>query len=362
MKEISVKIKLRTLSPVHIGSGEEFDFTRFTIDEKARQLVEFDILNFIKTLSVEEKKELSSICERDAGEAIVGIYRFIYHRRKRISGNRIPVSEDVVKNYKRIINMEGRVRDNDINKFCIKRTIINPLSSEPYIPGSSVKGALRTAYLNMLADDFPPDFIPRGDEKKDHKKLEARLLRMARGSFDEDPFRFVKVSDFKPIYARKKIMYEVNRKKVQANRGASGLSIAVEAIMPDAIFEGTIKVVEPTKEQRMNHKITLDRLLSAAEEFYKKVYDAESKVLNRIGASKVGFPSGNGCLIRIGRHSGAEAVTLERFRKIKIMQGRHRKPEYSSKGATTIWLASDWLRPRDNNGLKPFGWVWIELI
>ncbi|MDW7998100.1 MAG: hypothetical protein RMI30_01400, partial [Thermodesulfovibrio sp.] len=66
-------------------------------------------------------------------------------------------------------------------------------------------------------------------------------------------------------------------------------------------------------------------------------------------------------LIRIGRHSGAEAVTIEGNRHIKIMQGRDRPPLYLDR-ATTFWLASDSPKPKTNNGLLPFGWAVIELV
>ena len=72
---------------------------------------------------------------------------------------------------------------------------------------------------------------------------------------------------------------------------------------------------------------------------------------------------GDSCfLIRIGRHSGAEAVTIEGNRNIKIMQGYREPPKYSRYGSTTIWLASETARPTANNGLTPFGWAVLEIV
>ncbi|MBR2917657.1 MAG: hypothetical protein IKC25_02835 [Campylobacter sp.] len=50
-------------------------------------------------------------------------------------------------------------------------------------------------------------------------------------------------------------------------------------------------------------------------------------------------------MLRIGKHSGARAVTIDGKRKIKIIQGKNRSKIADQE--TTIWLA---------NG-KPLGWV-----
>ena len=62
-------------------------------------------------------------------------------------------------------------------------------------------------------------------------------------------------------------------------------------------------------------------------------------------------------LLRVGRHSGAESVTLERHRSIRIRTGGHRQ-DYWAREATTIWLAAE--HEDDITGLRPFGWLLIE--
>jgi hypothetical protein len=65
-------------------------------------------------------------------------------------------------------------------------------------------------------------------------------------------------------------------------------------------------------------------------------------------------------IVRVGRHSGAEAVTIEDNRSIKIMQGKGTPPQYSNT-ATTIWLSSENSKAPSNAGLLPFGWVLLSL-
>ncbi len=71
---------------------------------------------------------------------------------------------------------------------------------------------------------------------------------------------------------------------------------------------------------------------------------------------------GKSCfLVRLGRHSGAEAVTIEGNRNIKIMQGQGR-PSKNMPSSTTLWFASESARPTSGNGLTPFGWAVLEVL
>ena len=65
-------------------------------------------------------------------------------------------------------------------------------------------------------------------------------------------------------------------------------------------------------------------------------------------------------LVRLGRHSGAEAVTIEGNRNIKINLGGGRSKYTES--STTLWLASEYARPKTNNSLTPFGWAVLETL
>jgi CRISPR-associated protein Csm5 len=64
-------------------------------------------------------------------------------------------------------------------------------------------------------------------------------------------------------------------------------------------------------------------------------------------------------LIRIGRHSGAESMTIYGHRNIKIMQGQGVRDKHQDY-ATTLWLASESSKPTSNDGLIPFGWAMLE--
>jgi hypothetical protein len=77
-------------------------------------------------------------------------------------------------------------------------------------------------------------------------------------------------------------------------------------------------------------------------------------LLENIGFQK----KANTFILRLGRHSGAEAMTLNGVRSIKIMQGQG-NPSKSEKESKTVWLAAPDKDAR--TGLLPFGWVLVEM-
>jgi hypothetical protein len=75
-----------------------------------------------------------------------------------------------------------------------------------------------------------------------------------------------------------------------------------------------------------------------------------------IAALGPALDDGRAMLLRVGRHSGAESVTLETHRWIRIMEGPS-KAHWAGE-ATTIWLAAD--RADSRADLRPFGWLLLE--
>ena len=363
--EKPLKVRLHILSPVHIGCDEVYEPTSFLIDEKKGRLIEFDPMDFIKSLSPQDSQMFSDLCMQGNISSIVNIYKFISS--KQVKGREVEIASGLFSHYKKVrelpVSDERKIR-NEINQFTISKKAHNPHSHQPYVPGSSFKGSLRTAYLSKLAKD--KEIKGRKDRAKE---LEIELLG---GKFETDPFRMVKPSDFLPIGdVKTKIVYVVNKKKERSKFEAQGPFQIVEIIKEGAIFEGSISIQQPEKNAGIQQPIMEKELLKSINAFYLPIFNAENKITKDIGAGAIvgnrimeKFKSTLGdttFLIRIGRHSGAEAVTIEGNRYIKIMQGRNQPPKFLDY-ATTIWLASETSKPNTNNGLVPFGWAVMEMI
>jgi len=75
--EKPLKVRLHIISPVHIGCDDVYEPTSFVIDEKKKKLIEFDPMNFIKSLSPQDKQEFNDICIEGNVSSIVKVYNFI---------------------------------------------------------------------------------------------------------------------------------------------------------------------------------------------------------------------------------------------------------------------------------------------
>ncbi len=390
-----LKARLHVLSPIHIGCDDVYEPSHFVIDKKNNILINFDPLNFIKLLSPQEKQEITKISMGETVESILKIYEFISEKLALIKGIKksinVDISSDLSMHYGKVLNPNNKNNrdkiNNEINNFVINRTAFNPNNNLPYIPGSSLKGSFRTGYLNLISKNGTnnnfldwkknAEKIGEADKKgaekfeKKNKQLEENLLG---GRFDSDPFSMVKVSDFIPVEnVKTRILYAVikNKKMPNPKKAPRGPSQILEIIDEGSIFEGVININNPEYGQKIKKPIDLGNILNALNKFYKNDFKKESdEVLKKIDASLDSYNiynnkyKGNfnrGCFVRIGRHSGAEAVTIEGVRKIKIMQKNGESPKYLEH-TTRIWLASEESKPKTNKGLLPFGWAILEIL
>lgn len=361
-----IKIRLHVLSPIHIGCDDVYEPTSFVIDENKKKLIEFDPIKFVKALNDKQRIEFLKVC---SGDNLLAIMKFIKTYGINLKGKEVDIAEELIIHYKKVLGMSSFDKKAVINQFTMNKTAYNPQSNMPYIPGTSLKGSMRTAYLSALAAVKQI----KGYKGKS-KDLETQLLG---GDFATDPFRMVKVSDLLPVgNVKTKIVYAVNKKKKKSDMSLlsekGGAYQIFETIQRDSVFEGVINIQQPEQTAGISDPVKDKNLLLSAHRFYAGNLKQEITPLNEaLGIKhKVGMAANTQFkdrfkedvfLIRLGRHSGAEAVTIEGNRNIKIMQGKDKKPKYDDQ-ATTLWLASEEPRPTNNNGLLPFGWAALEVI
>jgi CRISPR-associated protein Csm5 len=343
---------IRILAPVHIGCDEVYEPMGFVVDEPACTLTAFDPLDFFRNLSSGDKSRFTDICRKGTISSLLELSQFM--RGKKTEGYRVKACRGFIEHYKQNISMrlgDDRKIQNEINKFSIFRTTFHEHTSFPYLPGSSIKGALRTAYLSTLQAHKK---LPSG--YRDAKKLETDLLDG--GSFNTDPFRLLKVSDFLPVQVTTKIVYAVNEKKKPSKFSARGPYQILEIIDAGSVFMGTITVEDRyATEAGIKLPLTIEALLESATLFYGHDKRREDDELKTAGLPFLNMGDlDGGILVRIGRHSGAESVTIEGHRDIKIIQKQGEKPKFD-KSATTFWLAAEAPTNYQKGQLHPFGWV-----
>lgn len=352
---------ITTQAPVHLGADEVYEPLGFVIDEENHRLVAFEPGSFLAKLPERDRQEFARLCQKGTVASLLEIYRFLRERRRLAQGRIVEVCSGLVGHYREVLALSPRDFSRQLNRFTINRTAFLAHDQRPYIPGSAVKGALRTAYLNALAQQ-KGHVKSNPKEKGAAAKLERNLLEG--GSFHTDPFRLLKVSDFRPVgEVRTRISYAVNEKKKPSQFEARGPYQILEVIEPGSKFTGTItlETLPEDLKKKAGIKFFLEKngLWTSANDFYRKEKEREAQEMFELGlqvapleVAAEGFP------LRLGRHSGAECVTIGGHRNIKIMQAKGRPPKFLDH-ATTLWLAADYHqrdKPQSRN-LHPMGWA-----
>lgn len=386
------EVAISTLSPVHIGCGEDYEPTNYVIYQK--KLHAFDPARLLTQLTPKERDELSRAL--DDKNPLLAAQRFFARYREPISeiaSHNVPVVDSVNQFYE---SRFGKVAQREeqgkavINKLEIARSAFDLYSQLPLLPGSSLKGAIRTAVLEALRQKNAPR--TRFNQAKD---MEKELLG---GSFHTDPLRLLKVSDahFVPgTYTVKnaagesqqrardprRICFQVNRKKRPNQFATTGnvntLIECVPAAQPRA-FTGSLSFEDKARRGANTPAAGLDfaQVAKACNDFYVARFNAEAEVLadnnyvsdtwlknakTRLSPTGIWgklIAENKGFLLRVGRHSGAESVTINAPRSIKILRGKGSPPDYKPE-ATTLWLASDDKDAQEK--MQPFGWVFVQL-
>lgn len=369
----TIRLRLHVLAPVHIGCGEVYEPTGFVIDERLQRLRVFDEFAFVKSLPEDRRKRFGDICMTGTPLEVFKFVREHYLPDKVPPKRTVEIVPGLVETYRRVLAMDKFDKRAVINNFLLNRAAFVPGTNEPYIPGTSLKGAIRTALLSKIARENKPPVTAWRDRAS---QLEDHLLqREGRNRFVSDPFRMVKLSDFHAVgKVSTRIVYAINRKKAPTNRPAreqTGPQQLFEVIQPGAVFEGTLSIMAPLTGAGIRQPIDRLKLFEALNSFFNTKLEQEIKVLKGIGGNPQiinvinrdfrGKLTKTAWLSRLGRHSGAECLTIDGCRRIKIMQGPGRTPRYEQQ-ATTVWLSADYPRPNDLKTSEPFGWVLLEIV
>lgn len=182
----SYRCTLEILSPIHIGSGQTLYPDNYIIQKENATYYRISFADYFQKLQVKEREELIQLLEQ--GDTIK-IRNFIHKNYKEKYGYiyKGKISQKVLKDY--IDKFSGSNKKNENKTFEIEETIKSDF--RVYIPGSSIKGAIRTAFL---ANEFDPDKEVE-NKKKSNKKFLSSLIGLEREEPKVDPFKNLYISD-----------------------------------------------------------------------------------------------------------------------------------------------------------------------
>ncbi len=353
------RFRLRVVTPVHIGSGEEFEPVNYVIRDGHLCVIDRD--RMIDDLREEGRyDEFLEVCSRTGPMALLRIREYIKQTyRDEWSSGRIPVSSEVARQY------EDRVaaavqRDQGgfqvINQLLIKRAVADAWTLTPLIPGSSLKGAMRTAVLDEIVTHQPEKAHTgakgraaiEGHERRAFLR-ESVLLETRERDNSDDPFRALKVSDFHLTAGGSFIAVAQNVKDLGEEEGGRGIPVKMQMLEPESELVGSITIDRQALVSKFGEDqvMTADYLLKALSGHNRRAYAFER---DAFGFSNPDLEQpGEALPIKLGMHTGAFAMSLEGYREGRVWnQGGKRMMDFQTK----TW--------RCRNGVM--GWVLLEEI
>ncbi len=371
MKEI-YKIKIEPLTAVHIGSGNSLLPVDYTLEKPngstEKRYVKFSsdkiINSILESGTAQQKQELQNVSDLNDINVLAKFFRKYFYLGVEYDSK---VTKDFINLYSSKIN-SGLFE----NSLEVNQTLHHGAS--PYIPGSSIKGAVRTAILNQALMDLPQesynelfemaDKEKQRDSKKSgryEKKIQNKALLMlsVKGIDDAklDPFRYIEISDSE-FSAKSQLVARMENAKIDKFKKelcSEAMQIIAESI-PGKLADSktssgfTIRINEDLQNIELpngfciNKQIDLQEIISACnfffksqfnkeyKKFYKDAYESVDKIfeLKKI-IDSIPENSETEFLLRVGRWSQIEYVTFENnFRNPKTPTKKGREMPFGT--------------------------------
>lgn len=338
------KLSCEILSPIHIGSGDEIDPLSYIIKGKNLYKISFD--RFLAGTNDAERLKLEELI--DKGDLLLlreHVSEHIDTRRQSLYS--VVVNPHVIEIYH---SKKGDIQ----NQLLISPFIRTEGETKPLMPGSSIKGAIRTAVISELAKKKN---LPEPKSAKDEYAFESTVLGYKDAK--HDPFRGIKIRD-KCLDNDATIIREIQN--VSKTNGRSLKANNIQMICEITHSDITGKFVGYQTEIIFDEKLfstaflgtrlTREQIVKSCTEFYRDKMETEhQKFYEKTEAESVSkrlldtpFDQ-NSFLLRIGRFSGVESVTLDLYRNPK-------PPGRMKSWGNTRNLAE---------GMFPMGWMKITL-
>ncbi|HHL19535.1 MAG TPA: hypothetical protein ENJ33_07350, partial [Thiothrix sp.] len=304
------RLKITTLSPIHIGCNETYEPTNYVIDDDA--LYEFSPFDALQVLDADERKKLQAIVDRKPDEEMLKrVQGYFYQRRDAllaVSEHYLPVGEGIAALYNRRIGQIAQRESQHkgvINKLEIERTSYNSINRLPFFPGSSLKGAIRTALLDHVNQQQKLT-----DPREKNNELQQRLFDYAKrdkrkkssGDMHKDPMRLISLADAhwqSSEGAASKIYFALNRKKYHAPNSRlrestgekDGVSQLVECVpaLRYQCLEGSLSLHNVESVKRHHDKLPAEKfrwsiteIAQACNVFYLPQLEKERRLLEQL--------------------------------------------------------------------------------
>jgi len=332
-------VRMRFLTPVHISDGYEGELipTEYVITSSG-MLHKIDLGKLIGLLPENSFDNLNVYIEN---EDLIGIKNFI----KLLWQEREDLFSDCIEYLMHAGDLEAYY-SNMQNESQASQLIVTPFirtGKRTFLPGSSVKGAIRTAFINeLLKPSIEFSLLDGGIDNK-AKKLEAYTLKYSDKdpkkrreiNLEKDPFKALKISDaaipvgnstvrkIEIVKKDKSGKFDITQMKETKIFGEfidKGMELDLEARLDSRYFGSP---------RSIGMEVSFDKIINSSKAFYKRVLTHEKDAFfsdfdKQVGKSKISQlyddllklnDSQDTFVLRIGRHIGRNSISFNLINK-----------------------------------------------
>ncbi len=263
----------------------------------------------------------------------------------------------------------------------IHALIRSPYTGDVVLPGSSFKGAIRTALVSALIQRMPEelgrlkrdieDLIDQG-KKRLSVPVEETALGYQRNKTEQDPLRLLEVADCSWPGSETRIDQGQLSKLGRQDSATSEMGLYLERLPSQADGESppecrlrmkfNTSMLANQRVQKLIHRpLTLDWIEQACNWFYQDRFGAEWERFRELFNNRRPWqyplengrlPSGS-VLVRVGRHCHFDSLSVDGLRHGWNARTHDWMPDIGST-RTLCWLA--------DGGVAPFGWVLLQRV
>ena len=327
------RMTVEFVSPVHVGSGHSIEPYEYDIQRSGEHafLVLYDLVKVLTDLSPVARREFDAVLTRgDFAGVRSWLRKHADPIRHRLYQIQVQDVSEAFQSIERHLNGAQRT-------LAIELFTRHAATGVPYVPGSSVKGAIRTAVLAKLATERQHRGSLKEAARRGGQRFEAALQDAVHtnGGPDlyRDPFRQLAISDI-DLNADScyidliKIVRAIGRREQESDPGDIIMYRDVtwsELDSTDLKYTTEARILSHLNNpivgdsNRVPYALTIDRLIRDCNEFYLPKLDSELKrfpapewVAEGLTKATSAMKS-NQCLIRLGRHHHWDCGVIKEF-------------------------------------------------
>lgn len=339
------EIEMRIVTPVIINTGKFYDFCEIFPNRK-NDKNNFYLINVPKAINSLPPNISANNIEK-ATNAMYQVDSEMRNSKLRDARNNL-CSSFLDKEKRREIVIRPLKATEDIEDSIIKNPMLQiskiadtPNNGLAYIPGSSIKGAIRTGLLEKLRaqNNITLKDIDTYDRKKVDKNFEARIYSgIDKYNITSDPFKYLKISDF--------VFEDYKTDTYLTGINTCGESFIYTAMTSSEIFcgksicaKGTISI-----DSRFGLHNDIHRLLSDVSTFYSDIITQPNYLEYFNGLKGRDFynefdeirKSDNYYFLRLGHYCGIQNFTFNIINSFP--QGKNKNPRINIEGGKNLPL------------------------